>query len=243
MSKASKRLGWAFFWLASGVSAVVAIIAAPGIPPWSLYLLLGFAGVSFTASAYLFGLLRAACDWYISPNSHNSSGYLGGILFLCSKVLNGPSLPIHIRNYEIKDSAIGKDVEVNIHFYNSGNSNVNVVWAYAVAVGPLPADRVAVERNESEVYDKAVNSADNSEANVQALEQTVPPKAEMHGILHGHPLRSEQMARLQDGTSSVYFAGQIRYQLDSASHWTDFCGHSDTNKNTIPNCRKHNGQY
>jgi hypothetical protein len=60
MGKADRQLGWAFFWLASGVCAVIALVSAPALPQWSIWLLAGFAGISFFLSAYSF-------RWFSGP--------------------------------------------------------------------------------------------------------------------------------------------------------------------------------
>lgn len=55
MSKAeSVRVGWGFFWASVGAAAVIATIAAPGLPVWSVFALWAIAGVGFTISAHYF---------------------------------------------------------------------------------------------------------------------------------------------------------------------------------------------
>jgi len=49
-----KRLNWAFFWVSVGAAALIAVIAAPGLPAWSIAALLAITGVGFTLSAHYF---------------------------------------------------------------------------------------------------------------------------------------------------------------------------------------------
>jgi hypothetical protein len=59
MGKADQRLGWGFFWLATGTGAVVALIATAGLLPWAVVTLLIIVAMSFSAAAYYFRLHRA----------------------------------------------------------------------------------------------------------------------------------------------------------------------------------------
>jgi hypothetical protein len=59
MGKADHRIGWIWFWLASGIGAVIAVIAAPELPKFSIIPLIVFAGFSFTLAAYYHGWFKA----------------------------------------------------------------------------------------------------------------------------------------------------------------------------------------
>jgi hypothetical protein len=58
MAKAEVLRGWALFWLALGACVPVALIAAPGIPAWSITVLCAFAGACFSFSSYYFGGMK-----------------------------------------------------------------------------------------------------------------------------------------------------------------------------------------
>jgi hypothetical protein len=55
MDKDKRDKAWAFAWLSFGVGAVITMIAAPGLPFWSLFILTVFAGVSLSLAAHYFG--------------------------------------------------------------------------------------------------------------------------------------------------------------------------------------------
>jgi hypothetical protein len=55
MHEHKRDRAWAFSVLGFGVGAVIAVIAAPGLPFWSLFLLIAFAGTCITAAAHYFG--------------------------------------------------------------------------------------------------------------------------------------------------------------------------------------------
>lgn len=58
MAEDDRRYGWGWFWLASGICAVIALIAAPPVPWWSVTILLVFAWFSFVRSFMYFGWIR-----------------------------------------------------------------------------------------------------------------------------------------------------------------------------------------
>jgi hypothetical protein len=59
MSRADAKLAWALFWLAAGASAMIALIAAQGLPKWSVTILAVVAATCFTVSAKHFQKLNS----------------------------------------------------------------------------------------------------------------------------------------------------------------------------------------
>jgi hypothetical protein len=57
MASLSKK-EWAGIWLGLAGTAVVALVAAPDLPAWSVIALGGIAGISFSGAAYLLGCFR-----------------------------------------------------------------------------------------------------------------------------------------------------------------------------------------
>jgi hypothetical protein len=55
-----ERAGWAFFFLATGVGVVVALVAAPELPHWSIWSLIALGGLCFSIAAHNFG-------WFKTP--------------------------------------------------------------------------------------------------------------------------------------------------------------------------------
>jgi len=60
MSKTEDKLARGFFWLSTGVGAVIAVIATPGLVAWAVAALVTLAGISFTCSALYFGKLHTS---------------------------------------------------------------------------------------------------------------------------------------------------------------------------------------
>jgi len=114
-----RRAGWAFFWLALGAGTLVAMIAAPEMPQWSIVTLLVFVGVCFTASAYYFRLFVAPIPIGTIPRGLIIVAIISIGMFMLYQRL-GPQPRITFLETQVYTDRPNLPLFANVSFQNTG---------------------------------------------------------------------------------------------------------------------------
>ena len=225
MSKLEARLGWGFFWLTTGVCAVVALIAAPDIPSWSIKALLVLAGVSGTVSAYFFRWFHAKTfaigtvvrTVLILTVLWGAIGYLGYLVWPRVKL---PEMPeIVILSYRPDLFHPPNKPYVNVNIQNIGADGVSSAIAF-VKIVPVDSDERVIKKELRDLVDKSVHQSTAGENNLRFA-------IKKHETKYFSPMATdaspEQVESLRAGKSEFFFVGTVLVN-DGKGKSNDFCG-------------------
>ena len=125
-----KPLGWAFFWASIGAAAVLAVIAAPGPPAWSVFVLLVIAGIGFTFSVYYFRRLNfrmllliwgmvALIGYVMYPGRHLSQEQKEGLAKMRDNFPKQCGILIYVPSDSLESQNYGKEIQDGLQLHGA----------------------------------------------------------------------------------------------------------------------------
>jgi hypothetical protein len=201
MGKPSNRIGWAFFWLATGVCALVAMDANPEMPPWSIVALLLRAGLSFTAAIYYFGWFKAPIPIGTIPRTIILLAVLWGLIFALYQRLGPRPQITFLEAHVLYLDKPNLPIFANIVFQNIGAKGRITTYSYS-ALSPLSVKSSDVRKQLWEYRQQLVSQGGG-------LIYTIGPQEKKWFTIFGPTLTPEQASQLKAGGLAFYFSATM----------------------------------
>jgi hypothetical protein len=234
MGKTEDRKGWAFFWLATGFAAVIALIATPDMPQWSVLSLLFMAACSYATAFYFFGWFKvkrkilAICATVIVLSALLFAAWAEVRRFL-------PRAQLHISEIRFKPIDANRARPFDVIFANAGTIAAQD-WRRTYSVGV--EGRILTPAEEDRVYATTLTTLreERSTSDIQPQE----PNALSYFTAYEHGVSSQEEQDLIDGKAYLYIILIWQYRDKHGPHETAYCAFFNRAMNVKHTCSHHN---
>jgi hypothetical protein len=239
MSEAEVRLGWGWFWASLGGAAVIAVVAAPDLPNWSIKVLVLFTGIALSIASYYFGWLRLQQKLEVIRTVVVLCLTWAGVLGLAYKVWPSPKRSVVVTSVEVLAYQLGKPVYVNIHFINNTpDVAFNGFWSMKVERDVMVGggDPKEQRKIEDAIWAEFIETTkerspkEHVELTLPVGKEKILPEVAQFG--------DDDTRALIFGTKALYIVGMVRDVAEQ--YMTPYCAIKTPHMTSIVYCQDHN---